>query len=257
MPRSRTLRRKTSPRPLPPARRAGQAIEAEARLLALARELTELPAEATLADVVGRLGGAHGPDAPLPRALAQAWLRGRNDQTAALALAWAADQGRPQQRVTGAERALRAEAACPPFPLAAGLHHRDVQLDRAPHVARPAAAALEQAVEARREHGELLGRHVRGLPAVGEPGDERERARPHGGDPQWRARALERGRRQPRGAQAKDGPVGAHALAAPQRAHDRERLADGRHPRFARRIADAVALPGRSRRRVLGADRHA
>ena len=94
MPRSRTLRRKTSPRPLPPARRAGQAIEAEARLLALARELTELPAEATLADVVGRLGGAHGPDAPLPRALAQAWLRGRNDKTAALALAWAREQVR-------------------------------------------------------------------------------------------------------------------------------------------------------------------
>ena len=106
MPRSRTLRRKTSPRPLPPARRAGQAIEAEARLLALARELTELPAEATLADVVGRLGGAHGPDAPLPRALAQAWLRGRNDKTAALALAWA----REQVRLALEERLIRAPA---------------------------------------------------------------------------------------------------------------------------------------------------
>src|SRR5207244_6127514 len=94
MPRSRTLRRKTSPRPWPPARRAGQATEAETRLLALARELAELPADATLADVVGRLGGAHGPDAPLPRALAQAWLRGRNDKTAALALAWAREQVR-------------------------------------------------------------------------------------------------------------------------------------------------------------------
>jgi len=106
MPRSRTLRRKTSPRPLPPARRAGQAIEAEARLLALARELAELPAEATLADVVGRLGGAHGPDAPLPRALAQAWLRGRNDKTAALALAWA----REQVRLALEERLIRAPA---------------------------------------------------------------------------------------------------------------------------------------------------
>ena len=106
MPRSRTLRRKTSPRPLPPARRAGQAIEAEARLLALARELAELPAEATLADVVGRLGGVHGPDAPLPRALAQAWLRGRNDKTAALALAWA----REQVRLALEERLIRAPA---------------------------------------------------------------------------------------------------------------------------------------------------
>ncbi|TMQ27432.1 MAG: hypothetical protein E6K82_02150 [Candidatus Rokuibacteriota bacterium] len=91
---------------MPPARRAGQAIEAEARLLALARELTELPAEATLADVVGRLGGAHGPDAPLPRALAQAWLRGRNDKTAALALAWA----REQVRLALEERLIRAPA---------------------------------------------------------------------------------------------------------------------------------------------------
>ena len=106
MPRSRTLRRKTPPRPLPPARRAGQATEAETRLLALARELAELPADATLADVLGRLGGAHGPDAPLPRALAQAWLRGRNDKTAALALAWA----REQVRLALEERLIRAPA---------------------------------------------------------------------------------------------------------------------------------------------------
>ena len=106
MPRSRTLHKKGPRRTPPPARRVGKATEAETRLLALARELAELPADATFADVVGRLGGAHGPDAPLPRALAQAWLRGRNDKTAALALAWA----REQVRLALEERLIRAPA---------------------------------------------------------------------------------------------------------------------------------------------------
>src|SRR5438270_174138 len=136
MPPSRTLHKKRPRRTPPPARRVGKATEAETRLLALARELAELPADATFADVVGRLGDAR-------------------DNRAGVV-----DQGRPQQRITGPERALGAEAAYPRVPLAAGLHHCDVQLDRASHVARPAAAALQQAIEVRREPGELLRRHV-------------------------------------------------------------------------------------------------
>jgi len=106
MPRSRTLHKKGPRRTPPPARRVGKATEAETRLLALARELAELPADATFADVVGRLGDAHGPDAPLPRALAQAWLRGRSDKTSVLALAWA----REQVRLALEERLIRAPA---------------------------------------------------------------------------------------------------------------------------------------------------
>jgi hypothetical protein len=85
------------------ASRVAKPTEAETRLLALARELTLLPVDATLADVVRRLGDAHAPDSPMPRAMAQAWLRSRSDKTAALALAWA----REQVRLALEERLIR------------------------------------------------------------------------------------------------------------------------------------------------------
>ena len=69
--------------------------EAEERLLALARELTALGRRgAPLADALALLAEAHAPDGPLPRAAAQAWLKGRSSKSAALALAWAREQVR-------------------------------------------------------------------------------------------------------------------------------------------------------------------
>jgi hypothetical protein len=43
---------------------------------------------------LGLLEEAFGPDSPVPRQLAQAWLRTRGDKTAALALGWAREQVR-------------------------------------------------------------------------------------------------------------------------------------------------------------------
>src|SRR5689334_1338694 len=81
----------------PRARRAPRApsttSEAETRLLALARELSASTTTDTAA-ALRLLAGAHAPDAPLPRAVARAWIRGREDKTAALALAWAREQVR-------------------------------------------------------------------------------------------------------------------------------------------------------------------
>jgi hypothetical protein len=74
--------------------RAPKPTEAETRLLALARELGTLPAAAGTPAALRLLAAAHAPDAPLPRAIAQAWNRSRGDKTAALALAWAREQVR-------------------------------------------------------------------------------------------------------------------------------------------------------------------
>ena len=80
------------------ARRAAPApsatSEAETRLLALARELATPPLSTDIAAALRTLAAAHAPDAPLPRAVARAWMKGREDKTAALALAWAREQVR-------------------------------------------------------------------------------------------------------------------------------------------------------------------
>lgn len=60
----------------------------------LAREVAAVPASAGIAPALRLLADAHAPDAELPRALAQAWLRSRDDKTKALALAWAREQVR-------------------------------------------------------------------------------------------------------------------------------------------------------------------
>jgi hypothetical protein len=74
------------PAPAPPS-------EAEAGLLALARELAGLGRDA-LPRALRALGAAYAPDAPLPRAVARAFLDTRGDKTNALALAWAREQVR-------------------------------------------------------------------------------------------------------------------------------------------------------------------
>jgi hypothetical protein len=102
----RRARATTSRRPRVSAARASAPRGAERELLALARELTALPADASVADALRRLAAAYAPDAALPRAAAGAWLRGRGDKTAALALAWA----REQVRLALEERLARAGA---------------------------------------------------------------------------------------------------------------------------------------------------
>ena len=67
--------------------------EAERRLLALARELAALGVDA-LPRAIDLLAAAYGPDAPLPGALHRAWLAGRGNKTAVLALAWAREHVR-------------------------------------------------------------------------------------------------------------------------------------------------------------------
>jgi hypothetical protein len=59
--------------------------EAETLLLGLAARLGALP----VAEAVRAVAAAHAPDAPLPRAVARAWLDSRGDKTATLALAYA------------------------------------------------------------------------------------------------------------------------------------------------------------------------
>ena len=68
--------------------------EAETSLLTLARELTAPPLVGDTAGAVQRLAAAYAPDAPLPRAVARAWIHGRENKTAALALAWARENVR-------------------------------------------------------------------------------------------------------------------------------------------------------------------
>src|SRR2546429_2327775 len=70
----------TAPRPTP----------AERRLLSLAREIARLP----LAAALETLAAAWAPGGPLLHGVAEAWIRGRSNKTAALALAWAREQVR-------------------------------------------------------------------------------------------------------------------------------------------------------------------
>lgn len=88
--RKRRRRRK----PAGALRRPAKPTEAESRLLELARALTVLPPGSDPGAALRLLAAAHAPDAPLPRALAQAWVRSREDKNAALALAWAREQVR-------------------------------------------------------------------------------------------------------------------------------------------------------------------
>lgn len=70
-----------------------QPSEAERRLLALARELSGLGTD-PLPRALDLLAAAYGPEAPLPSAVQRAWLAGRGNKTAMLALAWAREQVR-------------------------------------------------------------------------------------------------------------------------------------------------------------------
>jgi hypothetical protein len=87
-------RRKPARKPRAPAIRREPAItpsQAEARLLALAREMEGWGADA-LPRAIRALAAAYAPDAELPRLVQHAWLASRDDKTAALALAWAREQ---------------------------------------------------------------------------------------------------------------------------------------------------------------------
>ena len=93
--RSKRARQRPRARRAPRAPRVPSAAsEAEARLLELARTLAAPPVNGDLATALGLLAAACAPDAPLPRAVARAWIRGREDKTAALQLAWAREQVR-------------------------------------------------------------------------------------------------------------------------------------------------------------------
>jgi hypothetical protein len=65
--------------------------DAERRLLALAREMEGLGADA-LPRAIRALAAAYAPDGELPAAVHRAWLAARSDKTATLALAWAREQ---------------------------------------------------------------------------------------------------------------------------------------------------------------------
>jgi hypothetical protein len=91
-PRSARRRRRPPP-PRPKARPAARATEAERRLLALARELGGFGGD-PLPRALRALAAAYAPDAPLPRAVARAFVASRDDKTAALALAYAREQVR-------------------------------------------------------------------------------------------------------------------------------------------------------------------
>jgi hypothetical protein len=71
---------------------------AETLLLDLARDISRraaaLEREADVDTIVAALSAAYAPDAPLANALREDWLRGRDDKTARLTLAWAREQVR-------------------------------------------------------------------------------------------------------------------------------------------------------------------
>jgi hypothetical protein len=91
MPRRRNAARSARrERRLPPP---AKPTEAERRLLDLARELSGLGSD-PLPRALRALAAIHAPDAPLPGALARAFLASRGDKTAALALAYAREQVR-------------------------------------------------------------------------------------------------------------------------------------------------------------------
>jgi hypothetical protein len=75
--------------------RPSQPSEAERRLLALASEVAALAkGESPVGAALRWLAAAYAPEAPLPRAVARAWLAGRGDKTLTLALAWARENVR-------------------------------------------------------------------------------------------------------------------------------------------------------------------
>jgi hypothetical protein len=108
----RSVRR--APRPSPP-----KAGEAERALLALARELGGLGSD-PLPRALRVLGAAYAPDAPLPRALARAFLDTRGDKTGALALAYAREQVRLalQELIEATPPSSRGGLGAPPTTLA-------------------------------------------------------------------------------------------------------------------------------------------
>jgi hypothetical protein len=71
---------------------------AELLLLELAKELVELTRDAEPARALSlplqKLAAAYGPSESLPHEVFRAWVRSRNDKTAALALSWAREQVR-------------------------------------------------------------------------------------------------------------------------------------------------------------------
>jgi hypothetical protein len=69
-------------------------MEAETRLLELAGALAALPPAGAVPAALRVLAAVYAPDAPLPGAMAQAWLGSRGDKTARLALAWARERVR-------------------------------------------------------------------------------------------------------------------------------------------------------------------
>lgn len=91
--RTRTSRRPPPARrpPAPPRPRVTAPSDAERRLLALAREMEGLGADA-LPRALHALAAAYAPDGELPAAVHRAWLAARADKTATLALAWAREQ---------------------------------------------------------------------------------------------------------------------------------------------------------------------
>jgi hypothetical protein len=69
-------------------------MEAETRLLAIAGELAALSPAGAVPGALRTLAAAYAPGAPLPRAMAKAWLGSQGDKNALLALAWAREQVR-------------------------------------------------------------------------------------------------------------------------------------------------------------------
>ena len=71
---------------------------AELLLLELAKDLVELTRDAEPARALSlplqKLAAAYGPSESLPHEVFRAWVRSRNDKTAALALSWAREQVR-------------------------------------------------------------------------------------------------------------------------------------------------------------------
>jgi hypothetical protein len=90
--RTPVARRTATPRaPTAPRAAVAKPSEAEQRLLALARQMEGLGADA-LPRAIRVLASAYAPDAELPKAVQRAWLASRGDKTALLALAWAREQ---------------------------------------------------------------------------------------------------------------------------------------------------------------------
>jgi len=87
---------------------------AETLLLGVARDISmraaALERTADVDTIVAALLSAYAPDAPLAHALREDWLRGRDDKTARLALAWA----REQVRLALCEVLQRTRALRPP-----------------------------------------------------------------------------------------------------------------------------------------------